>query len=105
VNDCPHELWERESDVTADGSCPICLRAKIERLNTALKIAGENIVVVSEKCNSFTQAMLKAMALIDELIRENGRLCAASDQPPDVRLFAAKNSFDTAMKKLLGEQP
>ncbi|MET0724207.1 MAG: hypothetical protein ABWY64_25740 [Tardiphaga sp.] len=79
--------------------------AEIERLNTALKIAGENIVVFSEKCSAFTTAMLKAMALIDELVRENGRLCAASDQPPDVRLFAAKNSFDTAMKKLLGEQP
>jgi hypothetical protein len=37
MSDCPHELWERENDVTADGSCPICLRAEIERLRTLLQ--------------------------------------------------------------------
>jgi hypothetical protein len=36
MSDCPHELWERESDVTADGSCPLCLRTEIERLRAAL---------------------------------------------------------------------
>jgi hypothetical protein len=37
MSDCPHEIWERESDVTADGSCPICLRAEVERLQAALE--------------------------------------------------------------------
>lgn len=55
------------------------------------------------KCTQFTNALMRAMSLIDELLRENARLCAASDDPPSVRLFAAKASFDVAMHKLLGD--
>lgn len=40
MSDCPHEIWERESDVTADGSCPICLRDEIERLRAQLTEAA-----------------------------------------------------------------
>ena len=56
------------------------------------------------KSEMFTKVLLSAMGLIDELLRENSRLCAASNEPPSVRLFAAKNSFDIEMKKLLGER-
>ena len=55
------------------------------------------------KCTQFTNALMRAMSLIDELLRENARLCAASGDPPSVRLFAAKASFDVAMHKLLGD--
>jgi chromosome segregation ATPase len=55
------------------------------------------------KCTQFTEALLKAMTLIDELLRENVRLCSASNEPPNVKLFTAKNLFDAAMHKLLGE--
>jgi len=41
MNECPHEIWERESDVTADGSCPICLRAEIERLREQVTVVRE----------------------------------------------------------------
>lgn len=51
-----------------------------------------------------TNALLRAMGLMDELMRENGRLCALSPDPPDMTLFTAKANFDTAMHELLGEQ-
>jgi hypothetical protein len=38
MSGCPHEIWERESDV-ADGSCPICLRAEIKYLRAAAQDA------------------------------------------------------------------
>jgi len=59
---------------------------------------------LEHKCEQFTAAILRAMTLIDELVRENGRLCAASDAPPPITLFAAKTSFDAAMKALLGDE-
>jgi DNA repair exonuclease SbcCD ATPase subunit len=59
---------------------------------------------LEQKCDQLTNALMKAMTLVDELLRENGRLCAASGDPPNVRLFAAKSSFDTAMHKLLGDE-
>jgi hypothetical protein len=55
------------------------------------------------KCTQFTEALLKGMTLVDELLRENGRLCAASGDPPSVRLFAAKAAWDVAMHRLLGD--
>jgi DNA repair exonuclease SbcCD ATPase subunit len=59
---------------------------------------------LEQKCEQLTEALMKAMTLVDEMLRENGRLCAASGDPPNVRLFAAKASFDTAMHKLLGDE-
>lgn len=58
---------------------------------------------LEQKCEQFTAALMRSMSLIDELLRENARLCAASNEPPSVKLFAAKNSFDVAMHKLLGD--
>jgi chromosome segregation ATPase len=58
---------------------------------------------LDHKCSQFTEALLKGMTLIDELLRENVRLCSASNEPPNVKLFTAKNLFDAAMHKLLGE--
>lgn len=60
--------------------------------------------MLTEKCSQFTRALGTALTLIDELMRENGRLCAASSEPPNVKLFTAKNSFDAAMKKLLRDE-
>ena len=77
---------------------------ELARCKMALTIAGANILALTEKSEKFTKALLSAMTLVDELLRENSRLCAASDQPPSVRLFAAKNSFDHEMQKLLGEE-
>jgi hypothetical protein len=57
------------------------------------------------KCTQFTEALMTAMALVDELLRENVRLCGTSSEPPNVRLFTAKNSWEAAMKKLLGDEP
>jgi len=75
----------------------------IERLQKALEISCQNVVTLTNKCTAYTNAIMRAMTLIDELVRENGRLCAASDNPPPITLFAAKSSFDLAMKTLLGE--
>lgn len=55
------------------------------------------------KCTQFTETTMKAMTLIDELVTENGRLCFFAKEPPNVRLFAAKASWEKAMKKLLGD--
>jgi hypothetical protein len=43
MTECPHEIWERESDVTADGSCPICLRAECERLKEELRAVLKHV--------------------------------------------------------------
>jgi hypothetical protein len=72
-------------------------------LAQAAAIQVQRADALSRKCDQLTEALLKAMSLVDELLRENTRLCAASDQPPDVKLFAAKHSFDGAMHKLLSE--
>jgi hypothetical protein len=37
VSGCPHTFWEREGAVAADGLCPLCQCAEIERLHTDLK--------------------------------------------------------------------
>jgi hypothetical protein len=32
MSGCPHTFWEREGAVAADGLCPLCQDAEIERL-------------------------------------------------------------------------
>lgn len=72
-------------------------------LSQAAALQAQNADKLDMKCTQFTNALLRSMSLIDELLRENARLCAASGDPPNVRLFAAKNSFDVAMHRLLGD--
>jgi hypothetical protein len=72
-------------------------------MREAYHFSCENVVALTDKCTSLTNALMRSMSLIDELLRENARLCAASGDPPNVRLFAAKASFDAAMHKLLGD--
>jgi chromosome segregation ATPase len=60
MSDCPHELWERESDVTADGSCPICLRAEIEQLSERLQrsvIKGRELLADNDKLRTLVQEL------------------------------------------------
>jgi hypothetical protein len=38
---CEHDINERECAVTADGMCPLCLAAEIERLRALLKGVAE----------------------------------------------------------------
>jgi hypothetical protein len=91
------------------------LKAEIERLKHT-QISADHVTIaqaaalqaqradaLERKVDQLTKALNTAMILIDELVSENGRLCAASNTLPPVRLFAAKNSFDVAMKKLLSE--
>lgn len=59
--------------------------------------------VLEQKCQQFTKALMTAMHLIDQLVTENGRLCAASNTPPPIQLFTAKRNFEIEMKKLLGD--
>lgn len=48
---CEHDLNAREVAVTADGYCPLCMDAEIDRLRTALekvrasKMPGESRVI------------------------------------------------------------
>lgn len=53
MSDCPHEIWERESDVTADGSCPICLRAEVERLKAKIAYVHQRSQRACEILNEF----------------------------------------------------
>jgi hypothetical protein len=69
----------------------------------AAALQAQRTDALERKGESFTKALLSAMSLVDQLLQENVRLCAASNEPPPIQLFAAKNSFDTAMKKLLGD--
>lgn len=68
-------------------------------------IQAQRADAFERKCNQLTTALHRAMGLIDQLVNENGRLCAATKEPPAVELFAAKHAFDEAMKKLLEDQP
>jgi hypothetical protein len=59
MSKCPHELWERESDVTADGSCPICLRAEVERLKEELE-NERGVRLAIERTNVWSIRAVKA---------------------------------------------
>lgn len=39
MTNCGHDINEREVAVTADGMCPLCMTAEIERLRAAIRWA------------------------------------------------------------------
>ena len=41
-----------------------------------------------------------AMRLINELLTGLARLCAASNEPPPIQIFAAKKALDQSVQKL-----
>jgi beta-phosphoglucomutase-like phosphatase (HAD superfamily) len=91
----PH-CWEAAAEIER-------LRHNRNTLAQAAALQAQRTDALERKGESFTKALLSAMSLVDQLLQENVRLCAASNEPPPIQLFAAKNSFDTAMKKLLGD--
>jgi hypothetical protein len=76
------------------------LTAEIERRDQALRIAGMNIISLTDERTKLTNALNTACILIDHLVAD----MAAAGLKPTVALIAAKSSFDLAMKTLLGEQ-
>jgi hypothetical protein len=108
-------IAEQEATIVAHEAAIIVKDSEIERLQhnqmtassvtlaQAAALQAQRTNMLDRKCTQFNEALLRAMTLIDELMRENGRLCSTAAEPPSVKLFAAKASFDRAMKKLLGE--
>lgn len=45
---CKHEIWEQDTASHADGLCPLCLHAEIERLRAALAAAVLTMEEVSQ---------------------------------------------------------
>ena len=79
------------------------MSAETVTLAQAAALQAQRADALEHKGTQLTKALNTAMLLIDELVTENARLCAASNTPPPIRLFAAKSSFDAAMKTLLGD--
>jgi len=76
------------------------LSAEIARLQKALQMAGINLVSLNEQNIKFNNALNTACILIDHLVTD----MAVAGLKPTIALQAAKSSFDSAMKELLGEQ-
>jgi hypothetical protein len=43
---CPHEIWEMDIAAVADGLCPLCSQAEIERLRAEVDWLNEQIGTV-----------------------------------------------------------
>jgi len=74
------------------------LTAEIKRRDEALRIAGINIVRLNDERAKLTAVLYTGTMLIDTLL---GDMHAAGIEP-SVALQAAKSSFDSEMKQLLG---
>jgi hypothetical protein len=61
MSDCPHDFIEREIAVTADGYCPLCMQAEIERLRTENRFLFDVIkddALLVERYNAFNERRL-----------------------------------------------
>jgi hypothetical protein len=76
------------------------LTAEIERRDTALRIAGQNLIALSEERAKLNAALNTACLLIDQLLGD----MAVAGVVPSIALRAAKSSFDESIKALLGSK-
>jgi len=74
------------------------LAAEIRRRDTALRIAGENIVELNDKLAKVMEAFESAMLVIDQLLTD----LRAANATPSPGLILAKGRLDIAMKRLKG---
>jgi len=66
---CDHDLEERESSVYADGYCPICMAAEIERLTKERDLALANADAVYAKLMPEIERLRAALTEIVGMFR------------------------------------